>query len=150
MGATEIIPGNTLVRTEVTLQNTKDKTKEKKKKLLVDTGVVYTVIDLDNAKSVDGTPKPIEGDKKGDNITITDVSMLIEVEDRSGNVKTLSCDKMRARKFEEERVKQFQKDGIEGILGMDQLDTICAYPKKSPDGKKAFLLVRPPAKKENK
>lgn len=145
------------ISVEVTVKNSKDASKPPmQKKLLADTGSPYTLIGLGNAEKGGAKTKPIEGDDGhitfGDLFTVSDLEMEVEVEDSKGNKTTKTCDKLRACKFKiDVAMELMARLKLNGILGMDQFDSLGADPAKNGAKTKAFLELRSadaPAKKE--
>jgi hypothetical protein len=141
MGA-EVIPKDGRIRVEVTVKNPTTK-QEHKKKLVADGGSPFTVINLQNAKDLGGTPGPAKGKHGGsDRFEISGLSMDIEAEDGSGKKTTKNCDKISAAEWNKAMKKGLDEIGCEGLLGMDQFDAVGADPAKNAEGTKAFMRLR--------
>jgi hypothetical protein len=115
------------------------------KELVADTGSPITMIPWSNVGSIlagGGTLHigPIVKSNFGATCILGNITMEVEVEDYGGgNPAIQQCSRVHAH---------FLKDhegvflGVQGLLGMDQFDSIGADPVKAADGKKVYLARR--------
>ena len=118
------------------------------KKLVADTGG-STIIPYENVrkyfKTHDITPGAATDSNFGPRLDLDGATMDIEVEKEDGSKETRHCSKMGLHFAPEET---FAPD--QGLLGMDQFDTIKADPRKNADGTRAYISARKDDKKEEK
>jgi hypothetical protein len=114
---------------------------EIEKELIADTGSPFTVVPWSNLASfISRNPAigPILDTNFGKLVKILNLRMTVEVEDHDGgHPETRSCPSLWCHFRPEDAFM-----GTNGLLGMDQLDSLRADPVKSADGTVARLAKR--------